>query len=93
MILEKTRLHKTTVLLLSGALFTVISGCSNEDSEQASASEETVKLVAATITPKNSLLARALTAFGEEIESQSNGEIEVTVHTDGTLGNASSLYQ
>lgn len=93
MFLEKTALKKTTFLLLSGALFPVISGCSDDDAEQASESDETVKLVAATITPKNSLLASALTAFGDEIESQSDGEIEVTVHTDGTLGNASSIYQ
>ncbi|GAE31818.1 TRAP transporter substrate-binding protein [Halalkalibacter hemicellulosilyticus] len=57
------------------------------------ASGETVELVAATINPQDALLAQTLIAFSEEIEEQSNGEITFTVHTGGTVGNASSLYQ
>ncbi|SDN87063.1 TRAP transporter substrate-binding protein [Alkalicoccus daliensis] len=52
-----------------------------------------VSLVAATINPGDALLAQALTAFAEEINEESNGEIEVTVHTGGQVGDASSLYQ
>ncbi|WP_163560776.1 TRAP transporter substrate-binding protein [Halomonas sp. NO4] len=90
MILKKAALKKSSFLLLSGMLLPVVSGFSNDGSAQAS---ETVKLVAATINPKDSLLAGALVEFGEEVENQSDGAIEVTVHTGGTLGNASTLYQ
>ncbi|MCE9663520.1 TRAP transporter substrate-binding protein [Halomonas sp. M5N1S17] len=93
MILKKTALKKSSLLLLSGMLLPFASGFSNDGSAQASENAETVKLVAATINPRGSLLADALIAFGDEIENQSDGTIEVNVRTDGILGSASSQYQ
>ncbi|WP_040977885.1 TRAP transporter substrate-binding protein [Oceanobacillus jeddahense] len=74
-------------------LLIVTTACGNGNDSEANGEGDTVELVAATINPSDSLLGEALIAFAEEIENQSDGEIEVTVHTDGTLGNASSLYQ
>lgn len=107
--MSKVRLNikKVLLLLVLFSLSTIIMiGCSSSEgtstststSTTASSSEntekkETVKLVAATINPSDSLLAQTLIAFAEEIEAQSNGEIEVTVYTDGSIGSASSLYQ
>ena len=68
------------------------NGVSGKDSDS-SGDEGKVSLVASTINPANTLLGEAFIAFAEEIENQSNGEIEVTLHMDGALGGASSLYQ
>ncbi|SFL79098.1 TRAP transporter substrate-binding protein [Salibacterium qingdaonense] len=64
------------------------SGGSGEGSSQ-----ETTEMVAATINPEGSLLANALQALADEIETRSDGAIEFQVATGGQLGNASSLYQ
>lgn len=95
-------------LLLVGLVFAAVMGCANGEVQSTGQSteqnteenggndesgKETVELVAATINPSESLLAQTLIAFANEIETQSDGEIKITVHTDGTLGNASSMYQ
>ncbi|MDT8858914.1 TRAP transporter substrate-binding protein [Alkalihalobacillus sp. MEB130] len=89
--------------VLKGLSFTLLSimlvslmACSQGTAENSSSedgNEGTVELVAATINPSDSHLAQTLTAFAEEIEEQSDGAITVRVHTGGTVGNASSLYQ
>ncbi|WP_208587716.1 TRAP transporter substrate-binding protein [Gracilibacillus suaedae] len=89
------------IMLCLGFLLAMVVACSsdntgtenNSDNNSEESSGESVSLVAATINPGDTLLAQALQAFADEINEQSNGEIEVEVHTDGTLGNASSLYQ
>lgn len=90
--------RKFVSVLLFSIISGVLIGCSNnnEEASQDDGGENTaepIELVAATINPSDSLLAEALTAFAEEIEEQSNGEIKVTVHTGGQAGSASSLYQ
>ncbi|MFD1415797.1 TRAP transporter substrate-binding protein [Oceanobacillus jeddahense] len=75
-------------------LLIVTTACGNGNDSNADADGgDSIELVAATINPGDTLLGEALVAFAEEIENQSNGEITVTVHLDGTLGNASSQYQ
>lgn len=80
-------------LLLSSLLMVSVFGCSSNQAGSNDANEGTVNLSAATINPPDSLLAQTLVEFANEIETQSGGEIKVTVYTGGTLGNASSLYQ
>jgi|SRR5699024_5509971 len=97
-ILTSIKQNKKIIGLLASLsiLLLVATGCGNGDSSKISANaddEEKVKLVASTINPENTLLGEAFVAFAEEIEKQSNGEIEVTLHMDGALGGASSLYQ
>ncbi|MCR6098237.1 TRAP transporter substrate-binding protein [Salipaludibacillus agaradhaerens] len=83
------------------ALILVLTACgnangtnsNNSNSQNETNSGESIELVAATINPSDSLLAETLVAFTEEIENQSDGQITFTVHTGGTVGNASSLYQ
>jgi len=77
-------------------LLLIATACGNGDSSKSSDDsdgEGKVELVASTINPANTLLGEAFVAFAEEIENQSNGEIEVSLHMDGALGDASSLYQ
>ncbi|SDI79797.1 TRAP transporter substrate-binding protein [Alteribacillus bidgolensis] len=82
--------------LLFGMTAASLIGCGSGDAGGEASEEaegETVELVAATINPSDSLLARSLTAFADEVENQSDGAIEFTVHTGGQAGDASSLYQ
>lgn len=82
-----------TLILFVG----ILSGCNKvsggDKAGKDSESGDILKLVAATINPNDALLTKALIAFSEEIEIQSEGRITVDVHGGGTLGNASSLYQ
>ncbi|MFA1820030.1 TRAP transporter substrate-binding protein [Virgibacillus oceani] len=96
----KSNLFRKKSVSLFFSLFiilTVATACGDSDESGASSDGngegDTVNLVAATINPQDTLLGEALQAFADEIENQSNGEIEVEVHFDGTLGNASSIYQ
>ncbi|MDX8045515.1 TRAP transporter substrate-binding protein [Gracilibacillus sp. S3-1-1] len=91
-----SKVVKKMSFIFSFTLILMIAvACSDDSGAEtiSSGNGESVSLVAATINPKDTLLAQALQAFADEIEEQSDGEIEITVHTDGTLGNASSLYQ
>lgn len=91
--LKGVNLKKLGFISCLSSVLVVAAACSSEGSSTGDDSEETVNLVAATINPSDSLLAETLQAFADEVQEQSNGEIEITVHTDATLGNASSLYQ
>lgn len=83
----------TVVLLFLGACNNSEGDDGEEGGEQEVSGETEVNLVAATINPSDHNLTETLTAFTEEIENQSDGEISFTVHSGGTVGNASSLYQ
>src|SRR5699024_934393 len=77
-------------------LLLIATACGNGDSSKSSDDsdgEGKVELVASTINPANTLLGEAFVAFAEEIENKSNGEIEVSIHMDGALGDANCLYQ
>lgn len=91
--MKKNAVKKISLMVLVVFLLAIGAACSNGSSNGGSTEGETVKLVAATINPSDSLLAQTLTEFAREIERESNGEIEFTIHTGGTVGNASSLYQ
>ncbi|WP_227937184.1 TRAP transporter substrate-binding protein [Alkalihalobacillus deserti] len=94
-VLNKKVLKGLSFTLLSFMLVSLIA-CSQGTAENSSSEEgngDTVELVAATINPSDSHLAQTLNAFAKEIEEQSDGAIKVKVHTGGTVGNASSLYQ
>lgn len=91
------------IMVISMTLL-ILSACNgNEDAAEVSEEEEGVEvaasedaevnMVAATINPSDHILTETLIAFAEEIENQSGGEISFTVHSGGTVGNASSIYQ
>lgn len=80
------------VVLISVVLVACGGNTNNKENESGSSNEK-VNLVVATINPSDALLTQALTAFAEEIEKESNGDITFDLHAGGTLGNASSLYQ
>jgi len=92
--------NKKYLFILLSIFTLVLAACSdteaeneNEESEQGASAESEVELVASTINPSDHILTETLTAFADEIESQTDGEVSFTVHSGGTVGNASSLYQ
>lgn len=98
LIFKSVKQSKKNIILLTSLLIILLlaTACGNSDSSNSSDGSddgETVTLVASTINPENTLLGEAFVAFAEEIENQSNGEIELNLHMDGALGGASSLYQ
>src|SRR5690625_5134099 len=97
-IFKSVKQNKKNIILITSLLIILLlaTACGNSDSSNSSDGSddgETVTLVASTINPENTLLGEAFVAFAEEIENQSNGEIELNLHMDGALGGASSLYQ
>ncbi|WP_153722980.1 TRAP transporter substrate-binding protein [Sporosarcina cascadiensis] len=91
----RKKLHTLMLMLGVVGLLAACGGDKEASSKDSSsgASGDKVKLVAATINPAESLLGKALIAFADAINEESNGEIEVTVHTGGRVGDASSIYQ
>lgn len=105
--MKKASMVKRSTVMAGMASLMVLAACgnnagsdnndaanaANNNGNNASGNGESVEMTAATINPSESLLAQTLSAFAEEIEAESNGEITFDVHTGGTVGNASSLYQ
>ncbi|WP_157911682.1 TRAP transporter substrate-binding protein [Alteribacter populi] len=69
------------------------AGADVDNNSNANDNEGQVELVAATINPSETLIGEAFIAFAEAVEEESNGEISVTAHTGGQVGDASSIYQ
>ncbi|SDK03355.1 TRAP transporter substrate-binding protein [Sediminibacillus albus] len=88
-------MKKRLGILFSAIVLSVMAACGGADTEDGNAAENgSVNLIAATQLDADSPFAVGFEKFKEVIESETDGDVTVEIHTDGALGgNEDELVQ
>ena len=81
----------TMIFLFTASLALTIGGLAQFDHCQAK--EKTIKLTYALFQPAVAALSKTNTAFAKEIESRTNGRVQIQIFQSGSLLGAPAMYQ
>ncbi|QTN00419.1 DctP family TRAP transporter solute-binding subunit [Sediminibacillus dalangtanensis] len=88
-------MKKRLGVIFSALILSVMTACGGAETEDSNAAENgSVNLIAATQLNSDSAFAAGFEKFKEVIESETDGDVTVEIHTDGDLGgNEDELVQ
>ena len=85
------KIKKTITLLFMFSIFSIISACSNSNSDSEQNEEHVIKL--AHVTQEDTAYAEGVEKFAELVEEKTEGEVTVEIFPNGELGSNPELVE